>query len=587
MLRTTFLCSILFFAFLNPANSQDCDSVDDDFDGVCSPVSNATLTPGETIEIEWVFNKAWNRDKVDVIFTWDETNPTDSSTERDLTDTVTVKEDWMWAETPTNATWQIPCYAVGSLRMEVITYNKWFFGAFYASMEEYPMIYDLDPALYAYSNGYVFYGHDDVITLGGGNAYPDRKLLWYEGDTAREDKYLGEGKSFEVSIDKPGHYIFTSKLDLGEGNPCGAVNSYPGTHVVTVIDSLPLLMERYYVTPDASNTGNLGCQEPSSVYVLTQTVEDFLPTLNQWLERANPDAPNEVLVFEPWFSTNYIQWSPQDYVYYQGPGTGLKACSYWLDYWGQIEAEYLQRNKFRTVVEYQVQDSNPFYNGEYKASPDVSTRWVSVYYDGNNMALPNEALVRANPVMLDLDPGVKGMVLGADVSKEEYIHLGPQKYTGSTEDWEFTWEDTPGLEQLNSVDARVYLDSVLFLEFGGTAKTFNASYTHIPSGISGQWQTRLIIGEYREERKPENAPKKEWKSKVYPNPGNHEVFVDFPPETEQIFIYNSQGHIVHEESATGKFYSSIQTGHLPAGLYIVQIMDSNGGAEEVKWLKSE
>ena len=81
------------------------------------------------------------------------------------------------------------------------------------------------------------------------------------------------------------------------------------------------------------------------------------------------------------------------------------------------------------------------------------------------------------------------------------------------------------------------------------------------------------------------------KMKVYPNPAQDHLNISLPKQTniQGISIYDLQGRMITKVSAESAQINTgyrLNTGHLSAGVYVVQILQDNGDTAQVKFIKA-
>lgn len=64
--------------------------------------------------------------------------------------------------------------------------------------------------------------------------------------------------------------------------------------------------------------------------------------------------------------------------------------------------------------------------------------------------------------------------------------------------------------------------------------------------------------------------------KVYPNPAYDFVYVEFPQHSFTLTLTNAAGRVVHQDSKPEYETKSIHLGHLPKGVYFLQLVDVEG-----------
>lgn len=76
---------------------------------------------------------------------------------------------------------------------------------------------------------------------------------------------------------------------------------------------------------------------------------------------------------------------------------------------------------------------------------------------------------------------------------------------------------------------------------------------------------------------------------LYPNPGTTQLTIDLPPDwittATHLQLRNLRGQIVHHQATQGNLRQTVATGHLPAGLYLVEVWSSDGMLGREKWVK--
>ena len=74
---------------------------------------------------------------------------------------------------------------------------------------------------------------------------------------------------------------------------------------------------------------------------------------------------------------------------------------------------------------------------------------------------------------------------------------------------------------------------------------------------------------------------------VFPNPGTDKLFFDAGYNSGMILLFDHTGKIVFEKKFNTAGTKSINTGSLPAGLYIYKLTDENGNTTNGKWIKKQ
>lgn len=73
--------------------------------------------------------------------------------------------------------------------------------------------------------------------------------------------------------------------------------------------------------------------------------------------------------------------------------------------------------------------------------------------------------------------------------------------------------------------------------------------------------------------------------KLFPNPGTTHFTLDLPPGPHTITLFDATGRMVREQRTEDE-RPVISTEGLPAGMYMVRIVDRNGSTHHYQWIKS-
>jgi len=73
---------------------------------------------------------------------------------------------------------------------------------------------------------------------------------------------------------------------------------------------------------------------------------------------------------------------------------------------------------------------------------------------------------------------------------------------------------------------------------------------------------------------------------IWPNPGRDEVFIATAGALSSVRLMDALGRILAEQRPLGQYQSSIHTGGLPPGMYLVELEFINGERKVLKWVKA-